>query len=96
MELILFGGYQKMCMFHKPAGFGPNIFLHIFPGALKSNYQTLRKPVVRACPAPPPKSPYREPKEFITKLHVSVFSRRITKFGGFTGLKCCATSGVFL
>ena len=35
MELILFGGLPKMCMFHEPEGFRPNTFLHIFSGALK-------------------------------------------------------------
>ena len=37
MELILIGGLQKTCMFHEPEGFGPNIILHIFSGALKSD-----------------------------------------------------------
>ena len=37
MELLFLGGLHKMCMFHEPAGFGPNIFLHIFSGALKSH-----------------------------------------------------------
>ena len=30
MELLFLGGLQKMCIFHEPAGFGPNIFLDIF------------------------------------------------------------------
>jgi hypothetical protein len=28
MDLIFFGGLQKICMFHEPEGFGPNIFGH--------------------------------------------------------------------
>ena len=38
MALNIFVGTKKMCMFHEPAGFWPNIFVHIFLGALKSHY----------------------------------------------------------
>ena len=37
MELLFLGGLQKMCMFNEPEEFRPNIFLHIFSGALTSH-----------------------------------------------------------
>ena len=48
MELLFVGGLHKMCMFHEPAGFGPNICLHIFSGAIKSHC-----PVSRPAPTGP-------------------------------------------
>ena len=42
MELLSLGGLQKMCMFHEAAGFWPTIFLHIFLGALKSDFPVSR------------------------------------------------------
>jgi hypothetical protein len=38
MELLFSRGLENMCMFHEPEGFGPNIFLHIFSGPLKSHF----------------------------------------------------------
>ena len=43
MDLKILVGTKKMCMFHEPAGFWPNIFLHIFLGALKSHYPVCRR-----------------------------------------------------
>ncbi len=43
MELPLLVGTKKMCMYHEPAGFWPNIFLNIFSGAFKSHYLVSRR-----------------------------------------------------
>ena len=37
MDLKMFVGTEKMCMFHEPAGFWPNIFVHVFLGHSKSH-----------------------------------------------------------
>ena len=42
MELIFFVGTERMCVFHEPAGFWPNIFLSIVLEALKSHYAVSR------------------------------------------------------
>ena len=38
MGLKNFVGTKKMCMFHEPKGFWPNMFLHIFLGPLKIHW----------------------------------------------------------
>jgi hypothetical protein len=37
MDLKILVGTKKMCMFHDPAGFWPNIFVHTFLEPLKKS-----------------------------------------------------------